>query len=998
MRQAPGWSWSHGLVNPVAVIAVLLPIAVLTIVGGSSAAMAAQPGFVTRSGTSLELDGQPYRFTGMNVYNANNLSGCWYPMGSGPTLDESLSAMSNAGGPKVMRSWFFQSLATVGGVRDWSAIDNTLAVAQSHGTKVIVTLGNQWKDCDGLNGGAGSFKDEAWYTGGYTQPDAAGTVSYRGWVAEIVERYKDDSTILAWQLMNEAEVKPSEGSGSCSANAAQILKSFADDVSGLIKSIDANHLVSLGTIGGGQCGAQSEEYQSVHDLSTIDLCEFHDYGSPNVPIPGDQWNGLQVRIDQCNALDKPLFVGETGIRQEDVASLNARANAFRAKFGAQFAAGIAGELVWAWNKDGSPASYDIGPGDPTLGVLDEFRDGPLAVTYGPVLPRATADRPDDVPGPQIHVMYVLPSDGTDRELDTDGTLKNTVESFQTWLAGKTGGRPFRADTFQGSLDISFFQLSRADDEIASFGAFVRDEIENETEAAGFDDPNTIYAVYYDGTSTFSCGGGAWPPTLVGNVAAMYLNGLPDESVPCSSNSFAGPGEPPTYLEFGMLHEVMHTLGFAPACAPHHWRAGHVSDTADDLMWAGDDFWAPSGWANVLLDSGNDDYYRHSNPGCLDLDENAYLEAVVAPTPPPADFDGDGDTDLSVFRPSEGGWYMQGQPPFPQIWGASGDLSVSADYDGDGSTDIAVFRNGDWYVQGQPPFPQIWGQAADVPVPADYDGDGDADIAVFRNGHWYVKDQPPYPQIWGQAGDVPVPADYDGDGDVDIAVFRNGHWYVKDQPPYPQIWGQAGDVPVPGDYDGDGDADIAVFRNGHWYVQGQPPFPQIWGQAGDRPRSRRLRRRSEMPTSPSSETGTGTSRTSLPTRRSGVPPATSRSRFPMRFARSSRTRDVRTGDHAFHVGERSPLADSPAALGVRSSSPYLPLRSRRCYPSKRSVDSIEACFRRETALSSGFDGWAHLGSNQGPLACEASALPLSYAPGRLKGSAALGTVPAWRRRR
>ena len=25
------------------------------------------------------------------------------------------------------------------------------------------------------------------------------------------------------------------------------------------------------------------------------------------------------------------------------------------------------------------------------------------------------------------------------------------------------------------------------------------------------------------------------------------------------------------------------------------------------------------------------------------------------------------------------------------------------------------------------------------------------------------------------------------------------------------------------------------------------------------------------------------------------------------------------------------------------------------------------------------GWAHLGSNQGPLACEASALPLSYAP-------------------
>ena len=29
-------------------------------------------------------------------------------------------------------------------------------------------------------------------------------------------------------------------------------------------------------------------------------------------------------------------------------------------------------------------------------------------------------------------------------------------------------------------------------------------------------------------------------------------------------------------------------------------------------------------------------------------------------------------------------------------------------------------------------------------------------------------------------------------------------------------------------------------------------------------------------------------------------------------------------------------------------------------------------------------WAHLGSNQGPLACEASALPLSYAPEKVSG--------------
>jgi hypothetical protein len=39
-------------------------------------------------------------------------------------------------------------------------------------------------------------------------------------------------------------------------------------------------------------------------------------------------------------------------------------------------------------------------------------------------------------------------------------------------------------------------------------------------------------------------------------------------------------------------------------------------------------------------------------------------------------------------------------------------------------------------------------------------------------------------------------------------------------------------------------------------------------------------------------------------------------------------------------------------------------------------------------------WAHLGSNQGPLACEASALPLSYAPGKVRGTGegSLGLLP------
>ena len=49
-----------------------------------------------------------------------------------------------------------------------------------------------------------------------------------------------------------------------------------------IKSIDPNHLVSLGTIGSGQCGTSGDYYKQLHAIPTIDLCEVHDY---------DPWSG-----------------------------------------------------------------------------------------------------------------------------------------------------------------------------------------------------------------------------------------------------------------------------------------------------------------------------------------------------------------------------------------------------------------------------------------------------------------------------------------------------------------------------------------------------------------------------------------------------------------------------------------------------------------------------------------------------------------------------------
>lgn len=56
----------------------------LVAMGALSAAQAAVPtSFVVQSGSDLELDGKPFRFTGINVYNANNSTGCWYPLAGG---------------------------------------------------------------------------------------------------------------------------------------------------------------------------------------------------------------------------------------------------------------------------------------------------------------------------------------------------------------------------------------------------------------------------------------------------------------------------------------------------------------------------------------------------------------------------------------------------------------------------------------------------------------------------------------------------------------------------------------------------------------------------------------------------------------------------------------------------------------------------------------------------------------------------------------------------
>jgi len=297
--------------------------------------------FVYTEGNRLMLNEEPYRFIGVNVYGLANseIYNCGPSAGSGRNPEEYLSYLFPFLKEKrvdVIRFWAFPQFTDSG--NDFSAIDRVIRYAEENDIKLIPVFENQWDHCPGS-----MHKWNEWYRRGYLSPYTGNEISYKDYVEQFVENYKDEPAILMWQLMNEAQSETPESEAD-----SQSLLNFAEDMSNFVRSIDQNHIISLGTIGRGQSGIDNENFIYLHNLPNIDIIEVHDYNSEEEPIPSSNYHSVRRAFNIAEDLNKPFFIGEAGIKQEEY-SIEERAGLFEEKISASFDAGFDGYLIWEYD-------------------------------------------------------------------------------------------------------------------------------------------------------------------------------------------------------------------------------------------------------------------------------------------------------------------------------------------------------------------------------------------------------------------------------------------------------------------------------------------------------------------------------------------------------------------------------------------------------------------------------------------------------------------------
>jgi len=189
--------------------------------------------------------------------------------------------------------------------------------------------------------------------------------------------YRDDPTILSWQLANE----PRPGANDSTTDAdKQVFIHWLDDTAKYIHQLDSNHLVSSGNEGWRGCVDDKQLTIDSNKTRNIDYITFHlwpkNWSWYNNKESARTWDtALKMSLEYLNwhfdagkQLDKPVVLEEFGLDRDDASFDTKSATHYRDKFYAEVFGLIykrakagdaaAGSNFWAWNGAGRARNTD----------------------------------------------------------------------------------------------------------------------------------------------------------------------------------------------------------------------------------------------------------------------------------------------------------------------------------------------------------------------------------------------------------------------------------------------------------------------------------------------------------------------------------------------------------------------------------------------------------------------------------------------------------------
>lgn len=185
----------------------------------------------------------------------------------------------------------------------------------------------------------------------------------------------------------------------------------------------------------------------------------------------------------------------------------------------------------------------------------------------PAIPLAasTKDRPDDLSGFQIHVVYVNLSDAPGHDQHASGLIDTWVELSQRWLADAVGRR-LLFDTAQGKLDVTFLQSRHtmadlsptADEGSGTHGLeLLRTEYLAAQGRASAEGKNLLFMVDAPISADY-CG---WADTP-GDLALVTTTG---DGCWNGAADFTGQGRGLNWVSVTIIHELLHNMGVGHTC-------------------------------------------------------------------------------------------------------------------------------------------------------------------------------------------------------------------------------------------------------------------------------------------------------------------------------------------------------------------------------------------------------------------------------------------------